>query len=195
MPAPPIRYDAAALDLSPRVFHTTTVAASPTGGRSRHRVADDHGRHRAVKAVYLFGQASWTVGTNGVTACYSRSVRRRTRDTRRHDGRAYRRGDEPAVGFVHRHRHEPDAARSGVRPRADGRVRVGGIDGRVRPPRGARGLVAVIYTSERANLLRFARENYDGREPQAIARVLRTVPLDSPGFDRALLDAARRSRK
>jgi hypothetical protein len=55
--------------------------------------------------------------------------------------------------------------------------------------------VDVIYTSERANLLRFARENYSGKEPQAIARVLRTVPLDSPGFDRALLDAARRRRK
>jgi hypothetical protein len=55
--------------------------------------------------------------------------------------------------------------------------------------------VAVSYTSSRANLLRFARENYAGNEPQAVARVLRAVPLDAPHFDRALLDALRRSRK
>jgi hypothetical protein len=68
MPAPPIRYDAAALDLSPRVFHTTTVAASPTAGTitaiASLTIPPDVA---LVKAVYLFGQASWTVGTNGVT--------------------------------------------------------------------------------------------------------------------------------
>jgi hypothetical protein len=54
--------------------------------------------------------------------------------------------------------------------------------------------VAAGYTSDRANLLRFARENYAGREPQAIARLLRILPLASPDFDRELLDAVKRSR-
>jgi hypothetical protein len=68
MPAPPIRYDAAALDLSPRVFHTTTVAASPTAGTITTIASLTIPADVAlVKAIYLFGQASWTVGTNGVT--------------------------------------------------------------------------------------------------------------------------------
>jgi hypothetical protein len=68
MPAPPIRYDAAALDLSPRVFHTTTVAASPTAGTITTIASLTIPVDVAlVKAIYLFGQASWTVGTNGVT--------------------------------------------------------------------------------------------------------------------------------
>jgi hypothetical protein len=64
----PIRYDAAALDLSPRVFHTTTVAASPTAGTITTIASLTIPADVAlVKAIYLFGQASWTVGTNGVT--------------------------------------------------------------------------------------------------------------------------------
>jgi hypothetical protein len=55
--------------------------------------------------------------------------------------------------------------------------------------------VAVRFMSTRATLLRFARDEYAGEEPQAVARVLRTVPLDSPRFDRALLDAVRQSRR
>jgi hypothetical protein len=68
MPAPPIRFDAAALDLSPRVFHTTTVATSPAAGTIAAIASlTIPGVLALVKAVYLFGQASWTVGTNGVT--------------------------------------------------------------------------------------------------------------------------------
>jgi hypothetical protein len=71
MPAPPIRYDAAALDLSPRVFHTTTVAASPTGSTITDiATLTITGDIASTKAVYLFAQASWTVGTNGVTGLF-----------------------------------------------------------------------------------------------------------------------------
>jgi hypothetical protein len=67
----PIRYDAAALDLSPRVFHTTTVAASPTGSTITDIASlTITGDIASTKAVYLFAQASWTVGTNGVTGLF-----------------------------------------------------------------------------------------------------------------------------
>jgi hypothetical protein len=51
------------------------------------------------------------------------------------------------------------------------------------------------YRSTRAALLRFARENYTGTEPRAVARVLRTVPLDAIDFDRDLLAAIRAERE
>jgi hypothetical protein len=71
MPPVPIRYDAAALDLSPRVFHTTTVAASPAAATITNiATLTIPGDIALVKAVYLFAQASWTVGTNGVTGLF-----------------------------------------------------------------------------------------------------------------------------
>lgn len=66
MPAEPIRQNAAALDLSPRVNITTTVVASPAAAAETIIAQLTIGANvQAVNGVDLTGWAAYTVGTNG----------------------------------------------------------------------------------------------------------------------------------
>jgi hypothetical protein len=68
MPPVPIRYDAAALDLGPRWFFTTTVAGSPAAAAITIVASlTITGDIASTKGVQLLGQAGWTVGTDGVS--------------------------------------------------------------------------------------------------------------------------------
>lgn len=64
----PIQVSAAHVDLSPRIFKSTTVAASPAAAAETIvcslTIAGDLA---TIAGVYLFGFAAFTVGTNGVS--------------------------------------------------------------------------------------------------------------------------------
>lgn len=65
----PNRISAVGLDLSPRVFHTATVAASPAAGAETTIATLTVNADLSVAAgVLLFGFAAFTVGTSGVSA-------------------------------------------------------------------------------------------------------------------------------
>ena len=67
MPAP-IRYDAASLDLSPRVFRSTVVVASPAAGVETIICSVTcTGDIAAIAGVILIAFAAYTVGTDGVS--------------------------------------------------------------------------------------------------------------------------------
>jgi hypothetical protein len=68
MPAPAIRYDGHAVDLSGRFFNTTTVTGSPAAAAETIIATLTIGENVALqKAVYLAFVCAFTVGTNGVT--------------------------------------------------------------------------------------------------------------------------------
>lgn len=68
MPVPAITMSAAGIDLTPRLFKSTTVAASPSGASETTICTLTINQSVAVvTAVYLFGYAGFTVGTNGVS--------------------------------------------------------------------------------------------------------------------------------
>jgi hypothetical protein len=65
----PIQFDAAHLDLSPRIFHSQTVAASPAAATETTICTVTIANDLAVtKGVYLFGWCAFTMGTSGVSA-------------------------------------------------------------------------------------------------------------------------------
>jgi hypothetical protein len=67
--AQPIRYDGATVDLSSRFYHSSAVAASPTGATETIIASLTVTGDVAVqKAIYLACFAAFTVGTNGVSA-------------------------------------------------------------------------------------------------------------------------------
>ena len=69
MPAPPIRSDATALDLSPRFVYTTTVAGSPATNEEKViATLPTIGNLSLQSAVWLEGYCSVTIGTSGATA-------------------------------------------------------------------------------------------------------------------------------
>lgn len=64
----PIRYSAANLDLSPRVFRSTTVAASPTAATEvAVCTVTCTGDIAAIAGVLLVGFFAITIGTDGVS--------------------------------------------------------------------------------------------------------------------------------
>lgn len=64
----PISFSAAGLDLSPRVFRSTAVAASPTAATETIVcTVTCTGDIAAIAGVLLIGWAAFTVGTNGVS--------------------------------------------------------------------------------------------------------------------------------
>lgn len=69
MPAPAIKYDGHAVDLSGRFFNTSSVTASPTAATETIVATLTIGENVALqKAVFLFGSIAFTVGTAGVSA-------------------------------------------------------------------------------------------------------------------------------
>ena len=69
MPAPAIRFDGAAVDLSSRVYHSSTVVASPTDATETIIASVTlSGNVSLQKAVYVQGWCAFTAGTNGVSA-------------------------------------------------------------------------------------------------------------------------------
>lgn len=69
MPPPAIRFDGAAVDLSSRLFHSTTVTGSPAAASETIVCTSPALGNVAVqKAVYLVAFVAFTVGTNGVSA-------------------------------------------------------------------------------------------------------------------------------
>src|SRR6266496_6826845 len=72
----PIQYDASHMNLSPRFFNSVVVAASPSAAvETTIATLTLSGDLAIVQAVYLFGWAAFTVGTNGT------AVRLRIRQT------------------------------------------------------------------------------------------------------------------
>ena len=68
MAAPPITSSAAGLDLSPRFFKTTTVAASPSAATITIVASLTIDAELAVQeCAMLWAYGSYTVGTNGVS--------------------------------------------------------------------------------------------------------------------------------
>lgn len=71
MPVEPIHFSALGLDLSPRIVQSTTVAASP-GGSSETVIATlsvpSLTGEQVISGVIVIGWATFTVGTNGVSA-------------------------------------------------------------------------------------------------------------------------------
>jgi hypothetical protein len=66
MPPPAIRFDGAAVDLSGRVYHSNTVAASPAlAAETIIATLTVSGNVAVQKAVYLESWAAYTVGTSG----------------------------------------------------------------------------------------------------------------------------------
>jgi hypothetical protein len=64
----PLRYDATALDLSPRIQRTTTVSASPAAAvETIIATLTIAGDLAAVNGIHLDGWAAYTVGTSGVS--------------------------------------------------------------------------------------------------------------------------------
>jgi hypothetical protein len=69
MPAPAIRYDGHAVDLSGRFFSTTAITGSPAAATETIVATLSIGENVSLqKAVYLFGTVAFTVGTSGVSA-------------------------------------------------------------------------------------------------------------------------------
>ena len=69
MPAPAIRYDGHAVDLSGRIFSSTAITGSPAAASETIVCTLTIGENVSLqKAVYLFGSVAFTVGTNGVSA-------------------------------------------------------------------------------------------------------------------------------
>lgn len=68
MPANPTRLSALGLDLTPRVFRTTTVAASPTDATETIIASLTITQDLEIGAgILLFGWGAYTVGANGVS--------------------------------------------------------------------------------------------------------------------------------
>lgn len=65
----PFKYGGAVVDMSPRLFHTATVAASPAAAAetiiATLTIPEDLG---VVKGILLQGYCAFTAGTNGVSA-------------------------------------------------------------------------------------------------------------------------------
>jgi hypothetical protein len=69
MPTPAIREIVEAINLSGRVFHSTTIVASPTANAETIVCSLTIDNNAAVmKAIYIVGWVAFTVGTSGVSA-------------------------------------------------------------------------------------------------------------------------------